>query len=53
MAKSTKTKSGKYRVQVFMGCDEQGKRLYHSKVLDTNRDRVQRITKLKESSKEL
>ena len=53
MPKPTTTKSGKYRVQVFMGYDEQGKRLYHSKVVETNKDRAQLIARLKESSKEL
>lgn len=47
MAKPTKTKSGKYRVQVFMGYDEQGSRLYHKQVVDTYKEGVQLIARLR------
>ncbi len=46
MAKPTRTKSGKWRIQVFLGYDENGKRLYHKQIVETYKEGVQLIAML-------
>jgi len=46
VAKPTRTKSGKWRIQVFLGYDENGKRLYHKQTVETHKEAVQLIAML-------
>lgn len=46
MAKPKQTKSGKWRIQVFVGYDAQGKRMYYKETLDTYKEAVQRIARV-------